>query len=75
MRSPSALITCAAAFPPCSRPGWTGRRENLRDAFAAAAPLPNHACIGLVDDVVTTASTLAACARAVERAGAWPAPS
>lgn len=47
-----------------------GRRHNLEGAFRVMGPLPAHTCIGLVDDVVTTASTLSACARALETAGA-----
>jgi ComF family protein len=46
------------------------RRRNLRGAFEVTAELPAHTCIGVVDDVVTTAATLAACAQALEQAGA-----
>ena len=45
------------------------RRRNLRDAFRVAAghALPVH--IALFDDVMTTGSTLAECARVLRRAG------
>lgn len=45
------------------------RAENVKGAFAAAARLANQSVL-LVDDVVTTASTLEACADAVSSAGA-----
>lgn len=45
------------------------REENMRDAFAAAAPDPARAYI-LLDDVVTTGATLAAAAAALKAAGA-----
>jgi ComF family protein len=48
--------------------GRRARRRNLRDAFAATRPLPP--CVWLVDDVVTTGSTLAEAARALRRGGA-----
>ena len=47
-----------------------GRHQNLKGAFRVVGALPAHSCIGLVDDVVTTASTLGACARALQEAGA-----
>lgn len=50
------------------------RRRNVRGAFriAASAELRGRRVL-LVDDVMTTGSTLAACARAVRRAGAQSA--
>ena len=45
------------------------RRRNVVDAFEVIDQLPPHGCIGLVDDVITSGSTLNACARALERAG------
>ena len=44
------------------------RRRNVRGAFRARGPVPPR--IWLVDDVVTTGSTLAEAARALRRAGA-----
>lgn len=45
------------------------RRRNLRGAFAVsnAAPLPDH--VILIDDVMTTGTTLHECARMLRRAG------
>lgn len=47
--------------------GARDRAANLRDAFIATAPSDP---IAIVDDVVTTGSTLSSCARALRRAGA-----
>ncbi len=46
-----------------------GRRRNVRGAFEVqwGADLPTH--VALVDDVMTTGATLAACARCLRKAG------
>ena len=46
------------------------RHENLRDAFEVAGELPSNTRVGLVDDVVTTAATLAWCAHSLVEGGA-----
>ena len=48
--------------------GKIERRRNVRGAFKAARPL-RHAHVALVDDVVTSGSTVNAAARALKRAG------
>jgi len=44
------------------------RRRNLRGVFAVSGPLPRH--VAIVDDVVTTGSTVQEYARTLHRAGA-----
>lgn len=44
-----------------------GRQRNLRHAFIAQAPLPDH--VALIDDVMTTGATLHAAAHALRKAG------
>lgn len=43
------------------------RRRNLRDAFSLHATVPEHVC--LVDDVMTSGSTVETCARLLKQAG------
>ena len=47
------------------------RRENVRDAFEASEDVKGLAVL-LIDDVVTTGSTLGACAKALRAKGAGP---
>jgi len=55
--------------PPQSSLPAADRARNVRDAFAAAAPVAGRAVV-LTDDVMTTGATLAAAARPLRRAGA-----
>ncbi|MGC9457033.1 MAG: ComF family protein [Halothiobacillaceae bacterium] len=43
------------------------RRRNVRGAFAVCGPVPDH--VAIVDDVVTTGSTVSEIARILRRAG------
>lgn len=55
------------ATPAQSGLDLAARRRNLQGAFAVRAPLPSH--VAVVDDVVTTGSTLQAVATALRAAG------
>lgn len=46
------------------------RARNLGAAFQCSGPLPEAACVAVVDDVLTTGSTVDACARVLRQAGA-----
>lgn len=48
--------------------GGRARRRNLGEAFAVRGPVPPH--VALVDDVMTTGSTLSECAQMLRAAGA-----
>ena len=57
--------------PPQTGLSVAARRQNLRGAFEVVEPSAVRGrCIVLVDDVMTTGTTLSACARALKRAGA-----
>jgi ComF family protein len=46
------------------------RKENVKDAFVAEKSIVNGKTILLIDDVVTTGATIAACSEALLQAGA-----
>lgn len=61
------LLSRQRATPQQSTLDARQRRRNLRDAFRVREEAPGH--VALVDDVLTTGSTLAECARILKRAG------
>lgn len=68
---PIAARSCrrVLATPPQAGLDEPARRRNLRGAFAAQLPLP-WAHVAIVDDVMTTGSTVSELARVLRRAGA-----
>jgi len=73
---PAAVDLLRKVRPTASQQGLsaTARRENVTAAVfevaARHAPVVRDARVLLIDDVLTTGTTLAACARVLERAGA-----
>lgn len=69
VRAAPGLLRRVLATSPQSGLGRAERRRNLRNAFACRRPADGlH--IALVDDVITTGSTVEAATRALKRAGA-----
>ena len=67
----TALLTRRRATPPQTGLRVAARRENLRGAFEVAkAEGVEGRCFVLVDDVMTTGATLAACANVLKHSGA-----
>ena len=63
----SLLVRCRATRSQSSLPAGE-RRTNLAGAFRASCPVPAH--VALIDDVVTTGSTVGEAARALLASGA-----
>jgi ComF family protein len=57
------------AAPPQASLPWSGRRRNVRGAFALDRPVPGGHFV-VIDDVMTTGATLAEAARALKHGGA-----
>lgn len=49
---------------------WVERRENVKKAFHASAPLVDQKSVMVVDDITTSGATLEECASALKKAGA-----
>jgi ComF family protein len=62
------LIARAAAAPPQAELPLDRRRQNIRNQFQCRHRPPPH--VAIIDDVVTSASTVAELARCLKRAGA-----
>lgn len=62
------LLDKIKATPNQARLSRDERMVNLKDAFVSVAPSPKH--VVLVDDVMTTGSTVNECAKTLKRAGA-----
>ena len=56
--------------PPQHSLSHNRRRQNVKDAFSAVLPVPQGARVLLVDDILTTGSTVASCAGVLRRSGA-----
>ena len=71
LRISGGYLRRVRATPPQTGLSPAARRENLRGAFEAGpgAKIRGRTVV-VIDDVMTTGSTLSACARALKRAGA-----
>ena len=63
------ILCCVRDYPPQKTLGSVSRRSNVRGAFAVSgARPPEHVVV--VDDIITTGSTVSECARTLLAAGA-----
>ncbi len=64
------LIACHRRLAKQSELSFTARKQNVRDAFRLTGPILTDQPILLVDDIMTTGSTLTELARTLRHAGA-----
>ena len=65
----SALIRVRAGLSQASQPNWKARKRNVKGAYQAAKKFDGMT-VALLDDVMTSGSTLNEAARALKKAGA-----
>lgn len=66
----ASYLTRERDTPPQHSLSHYGRRQNVAGAFSQACPIPPGTRILLVDDILTTGSTVASCAGVLKRGGA-----
>jgi ComF family protein len=66
----SSLLERTRATPSQTRLQREERKRNMRGAFVCRRPMPPQDPFVLIDDVLTTGATLAACAEALRAGGA-----